>query len=78
VKEDLIKEKLGFIQERDRVYKDLENRIEKVIELEERLDEEKERKYALPDLAKPSRRSSPWRRARRAARSCLCRSTCMR
>jgi hypothetical protein len=44
-KEDLIKEKLSFMEERDRVYKDLENRIEKVLELEERLDEEKEKKY---------------------------------
>lgn len=44
-KEELIKEKLKFVEERDRVYKDLENRIEKVLELEEKLDEEKERRY---------------------------------
>lgn len=38
VKEAFIQEKLKFGAERERLYKDLENRIEKVLQLEERLD----------------------------------------
>lgn len=38
IKEAFIEEKLKFGAERERLYKDLENRIEKVLQLEERLD----------------------------------------
>lgn len=56
-REELIKEKLRFMEERDRVYKDLQNRIEKVLELEERLDEEQEKRYICHYLGKCFRKS---------------------
>lgn len=37
-KEGFIKEKLKFITERDQIFRDLENRVQKVITLEEELD----------------------------------------